>query len=386
MPRIGQTSTKPSADGDGKHKPRSGVAQHFAAKRKSGTDDIEISALLPGEEIEPIQSATMNDAAVLIAGIRFLLRGWIAFGMLTGIVAEPGIGKSAFVLFALVRVVVTACDWFNGLKGPSQPGCVLWCGTENDMAITLQRMRDWNIPMDRIVLPFADDPLTTINLTNAEHLNRIEQLVRRYQIKLVIVDSLRGGHGDDENNSRVGRVLQDLAGIAERTNAAIIVVHHTKKLMVDEEITANSSRGSNAILAMMRSQIGIDKPDPKSKWCRVRVLKENLGIAPNPVGFQVTATGLEFGPPPEKPRNKTEKDRASDWLKAHMKPGKWYSAAKLEDEAGQDGYSETALRRARVELGIAKPDHLKKTKDGWEWMLPGESKASGKTPGKTATP
>ena len=62
-----------------------------------------------------------------------------------------------------------------------------------------------------------------------------------------------------------------------------------------EEVSANSSRGSNAILALFRAQIGFDKPDPDSDWVRVRMLKQNLGLAPEAIGMQITSSGLEFG-------------------------------------------------------------------------------------------
>ncbi|MGZ7274461.1 AAA family ATPase, partial [Streptococcus pyogenes] len=87
--------------------------------------------------------------------------------------------------------------------------------------------------------------------------------------------SLRGAHDGDENCSRVGKLVKRLVGLAERTGCAVVLIHHTRKLGQGEAVSANASRGSNAILAMVRSQIGIDKPDPKSDWCRVQMLKEN---------------------------------------------------------------------------------------------------------------
>jgi hypothetical protein len=343
-----------------------GLAEVVAKLHGPGTDEVAIGV---PDELDDVKSATMADAAELVAGIRYLVRDWVPFGMVTGIVAEPGVGKSAFALYGLARPVVTGFDWFTGTKGPDAPGHVLWCGTENDIGITLHRMREWKIPMERFILPF-EEPLATVNLTDAKHLSRIEALVRKHQTKLVVIDSLRGGHDGDENSSRVGRVLQELAAIAERTKAAVVVVHHTRKLAGEEGITANSSRGSNAIQAMMRSQIGIDRPDPNSKCCCVQVLKENLGLAPKPVGFQVTGTGLKFGPAPEKPRKGTMKNEAEQFLRDTMKPGEWHDAAKLIKDAEQQGISQDALLRARMGLGIVKPNHLKKEKEGWRWMLP----------------
>jgi RecA-family ATPase len=233
----------------------------------------------------------MTDAAKLIAGVKYLVRGWIPFGMVTGFIAEPGVGKSAFALWT-ARTIMTGDQWFTGAVGP-QPGSVLWCPTENDMAITKDRMEKWRIPFKRLRLPF-DDPLASVDLLDVTHLERIESLICKYQTKAIFVDSLRGSHDGDENSSRVGKVLKNLAEIAERTSAAVIVVHHTRKLIEGEEVTANSSRGSNSILALFRSQLGFDKPDADSDWVRVRMLKQNLGLAPAPFGLRITGL-LQIG-------------------------------------------------------------------------------------------
>src|SRR5439155_4238605 len=139
------------------------------------------------------------------------------------------------------------------------------------------------------------------------------------------------------------------------------------------EITASSSRGSNAILAMMRSQIGIDRPDPESPWRRVRVLKGNLGLAPKPVGFQVTNHGLEFGDAPQRPKKETRKQDAMDWLKSYMEPGKWYLRDDVQAAGKRFGFSDGAIQRAREELGITTEMGTISSRDNeamYEWRLP----------------
>jgi hypothetical protein len=341
-----------------------------------GTDEIETVA----EITEPVRPAgNMAQVMKLIAGIRFLVRGWLPFAMLTMVLGPPGVGKSIWVLFALVRPIICGgLNWFHGLIGPTEPGNVLWCDTEGSAAINAQRIKDFGLPAERIKVPYEDDPLVAINLNSEEHLAQIEAVILKYQIKLVVIDSLRGAHGGEENSSKMAEPLQRLAEIGQRTGAAIIVIHHTRKLQADEEISDNSSRGSNAIIAMVRSQIGIYQPDPKNEWRKLLMLKENLGLRPTPIGFRISSAGLEFGPAPDRPHKHTEKDRAAEWLKAHMQPGRWYKAADLEDAAAKAKLSETALRRARDDLGITKPDHLRRVKDGWEWKLPqGVGKALG---------
>lgn len=332
-----------------------------------GTDHIEIGSAT-SESVGDVECCTAQDAEKEIAQIKYLCRDWIPYRMLTGVIAEPGVGKSALVLW-IARTVMTGGQWFNGTKGPSESGKVLWLGTENDLAITLHRMKSWGIPMDCLVLPFKD-PLQPVNLMWDGHLEHVEKLINMHRTSLVVVDSLRGGHDSDENDSRVARlVLQKLAAIAERTKVALVIVHHTKKLAEGEAIKANSSRGNNAILAMFRSMLGVDKPDPGSPWNRVRLLKENLGIQPNPIGFRVTDKGLEFGPPPEKPEKETKdtkKGGAVEWLKSYMEPGKEYAAAEVLKLAERFGFKKGVMKQARDELGVEATNKSA----GWVWVLP----------------
>lgn len=345
-----------------------------------GTDDVTIGG--EGECLDKITTATMAQVADLIASVKYLVTGWIPFGMVTGFIAEPGVGKSAFALW-LARSIMMGEPWFTGANGPD-PGYVLWCPTENDNAITVDRMKKGGIPFDNLLLPFGDDPLASVDLLNAQHLKRIERLICKYKPKAMFVDSLRGSHDGDENSSRVGRVLKNLSGIAERTQAAVIVVHHTHKLMDGEEISANSSRGSNAILALFRAQLGFDMPDangpcPKgcSPWVRVRMLKQNLGLAPQPIGMRVTGGtegfALEFGDAPHRPDKDTQKAKATDWLRDHLKDGKWHTAIDVKDAYKQFGFSDNAIQRAREELGITTGSNLiRRREDGkYEWSLSG---------------
>ena len=230
--------------------------------------------------------------------------------------------------------------------------------------------------MDRILTPF-EDKFKVVDIDDFEHINRIQNLVCKYKVRFVLVDSYRGSHGGDENNSKISKGLQALGGICEETNVACMVIHHTGKMMIGEDMTINCGRGSNAFLAAVRSQIVIDIPDPtpnlKEAWRRVQVLGENLGIAPKPVGFRFTEDGLEFGEAPQRPK-KAEKESSTDlavaWLSAvRMEPGKWYKAKDIISEAADMGFSATgSLQRAREQIGVI----TRKVKEGWEWQLPGQ--------------
>ena len=313
----------------------------------------------------PTETVDMSEAMKSVQGVRWLWRGWIPYSMCCEVFGEPGDGKSAFVLGGIINAVTTGCKWPDGQLGPRKPHNVLWCDTEGKTGETVERIKRWGLPPKRILLPFPDI-FQPICITNPDHLRRIELLIGSKSIHLVVIDALRTAHGHDENCSRVAQALQPLAQIAERTNTAITVVHHSRKLQIGEDITANASRGSNAIHAMMRSAIGIDKPDPDSPFRRVSVVKENLGSKPKPMGFCITDTGLQFGEAPQRPHRETQQDKAAAFLRDKLSDGKPHHSKPIIDEGEQHGFSGRTLQRVVTgRLGV-RPD---KQGSKWFWQL-----------------
>ena len=371
MPSLTQNSPD-GANG----KPRNVLAEYLRVNR---IPDEDISHLFRPDEVvigtanyaedSEDESASWEDVAKVVDGTTWLVPQWIPYGMLSATIAQPKIGKSGWVLGALVRPLILGGPWFNSSPGPGE-AYVVWCDTEGSVGINIERARKWELPLDRIRVPFPDDLFRRIDIDNPQHIERILEVVCRYKARLVVVDSFRGAHGGDENNSRIARGLQNLAGVAEKTRAAVHIIHHTGKLSEEAELNANSGRGSNAFLAMVRCLIGIDVPDPESPWRRVRMLGENFGTAPPPVGFRFTETGLDFGSAPERPRKDTKKQSAEDWLRSYMEPGRWYSSAEIDRVAVRFGFSGNAVQRAKESIGIVQPKYVRRVKGGWESMLP----------------
>jgi hypothetical protein len=318
------------------------------------------------------------DVEKVVKGIRWMVEPWVPFGMLTGIIAQPKTAKSLFAMYALAGPVITAGSWWTGQLGPREPGYVVWCDTERRAAINLARARQWGLPMDRILTPFGgNDILKPVNLEDDSHISRIVSVVCRYKAPLVIVDSLRGGHAMNENDSCMVKPLKGLARIAEETSANVSVIHHTGKMGEGAEMTLNSARGTNAFLAAVAAQIAIDIPNPypesgESPWRRVQLLGENLGAAPLPFGFQITNEGLVYGPAPERPEKKTEQDNIEVWLRQKMEPGQTYKSGDIIEEAVQHGLHKRTVQRVATEkLGIAPQPVREGNKIAyWTWTLP----------------
>lgn len=325
---------------------------------------------VPGED-----AASWADVAKIVGKVKFLVPQLVPYAMTSATIGLSKDGKSIWVLGAMVKPIITGCKWFNGLPGP-KPGFVVWCDTEGAAALNIERMEKWGLPMDRVKVPFPDDPLQPIDLNDETHLERIFNVVCRYKAPLIVVDSFRGAHGGDENSSRIQRTLQNLTKISEETKAASHVIHHVGKPK-DEEIGMHSARGSSAFLAQVRMQLALDIPDPRPNrreaWRRVRVLGENLGVSPKPIGFRITDTGLEFGPAPKPAGKDSRKGKAIEWLDGQMKPDTWHLASELLTDAEAFGLSTNAVQRAREGMGITQAaGHCRKRDDGkWEWKKPG---------------
>jgi hypothetical protein len=342
------------------------------------------------EECRPIETATFADLRSFIGGLRWFVPEWVAYALLTGILGYPKVGKSLLVLWALVRPILLGGSrpWFNGQfgVGPEKPGHVLWVDTERSAAINLSRVDAWRLPHDMLKLPF-EDKFQVLDLDKDADIKRAGQLVEDYEIPLIVLDSFRGAHKQNENDSRLAHTLQAMGEICERTGCAGIPLHHPAKGLEDTEPSLDWARGSGAWLANIRSQIIIDIPDPivdgkrdyNRAWRRVQVIGENLGIAPKPFGFRIrpgplTDESIEFGPAPERPpEEKDGKGResrqyvAEDFLNRFMLAGQWYDSKELELITSRFGINENDLKRAKKALGIVGPKYARMKKGGKSW-------------------
>lgn len=91
---------------------------------------------------------------------------------------------------------------------------------------------------------------TTVNRPNVEGVIR---LVQDLGVDVVIIDPFVSSHRVTENdNNAIDAVVKQWNGIANRTNAAVELVHHTRKTG-GQEITVEDGRGAVALVAAARS-------------------------------------------------------------------------------------------------------------------------------------
>lgn len=312
--------------------------------------------------------ATWQDMDALIGPIEWEWQPWLSKGLLTLVAGEPGQGKSVLML-RIAATYLMGSDWPDSTPFAGEMGGVLWCESEAAQAINLDRAKQWGLPLERIYTPL-DNPLDDAQLDREEHQDAIEKMAHRDDVRLIIVDSLRGAHRRDENSSATMEVCKWLAELARDTGKPILLSHHLRKrgmLDVADRVTLDRIRGSSAIIQTARMVWAIDAPDldfDSNK--RLSVIKSNLARFPEPVGFTIgDEMRLTFGDAPEAPHEETQMDKAIDLLRALLASGP-VATNDLKDETIGAGISWPTVTRAKKKLGIV----ARKTDNKWSWALP----------------
>jgi hypothetical protein len=112
--------------------------KQWLAKNLPDEVAIGMSSYTEGDEDK---TASWEDVAKQVEAVRWLVKDYVPYGMLTGLIAQPKAGKSLFALGALARPILTGCDWFNGYQGP-EPGYVVYCDTERSAAVNIERAKN----------------------------------------------------------------------------------------------------------------------------------------------------------------------------------------------------------------------------------------------------
>lgn len=310
-----------------------------------------------------------DEMAGLIGDVSWAWQPWLPKGFVTIIAAEVGVGKSVLCL-RIADSFLRGEPWPDGTHYRDEMGAILWCEAEAAQALNLGRAKAWGLPIDKIYSPkIGDNPITDVELDLTEHQDQVTTMANWPDVRLIVVDSLRGAHRGDENSSSI-EVVKWLAQLARDTNKPVLLTHHLRKrglLDLDGTISLDRVRGSSAIIQTSRVVWAIDKPDVETEARRLSVIKSNLTRFPDPVGLEISDAGIEFGEAPEKPHEDTPTERAVDLLRALL-DDQPMRQPDIEDEANGAGISQAAMRRAKKRLNVVS----KKQPDGWYWGLPGK--------------
>ncbi len=315
--------------------------------------------------------STDADLDSRLTGIEWLWEGYIPRGFVTGLVADQDQGKST-VAQNFCDIVLRGTRWPDGQPHTPAPNTkLLWLDTEGSIALFHDRVKQWKMPRGRFILP--PDPLQELTVDDFECWMWIEAAIEKFHPPLVVVDALSGAHRGKENgNDEMKLVMKKLAGLAQKHNIAVLVIHHLGKPTPGDPtfpISIHRLRGASAISQYCRSILAVGTPDtarPEAR--RLDVIKLNLARKPAPVGYELTDVGPAWGKAPEAPKQRRAIDDAMDFLEIALSNG-MRPSDEVTEEAKANNIGSNALMDARKVMGI-KAKHEGGKNGRWFWIPP----------------
>ena len=158
--------------------------------------------------------------------VEWLWYPYIPFGKITVVQGDPGDGKTTFVL-ALTALLTNGKKMLESNKDTA-PSLVIYQTAEDGLADTIKpRLTALEANCSRVVvIDESERDLTLID-------ERIEQAINETSAKLFIIDPLQaylGVNVDMHRANEIRPVFKSLAGVAERTGCAIMILGHMNKM------------------------------------------------------------------------------------------------------------------------------------------------------------
>ncbi len=258
--------------------------------------------------------ATVADLIRLGQSLQWLWPGWIQRGVLVGIAAEPGAGKTRFCA-DIARRVNHALPWPDGTAPTLDRGAkVMWLCCDGQWG-EITQFQQFGIPPEAIYLNSWNlDPTDGTVLDEAKQFKELEERINRTGVSLVFVDTVMNSTTHNTTRPEEGvKYFKPLAEVAQKTNTTIILVTH---------LSAGGEALGRRIVGQCRQMISLEKIEgephnsPKRK---IYVSKSNSVIPP-----ELTATmgnsGNEYAG--EALREEVRKVDPHAWLATYLKSGK----------------------------------------------------------------
>ncbi len=218
------------------------------------------SALSTDIEFESFIDAGPSPAPVLTNGPRRR--------NLNLIIAEPGIGKSWLTLDLGMSLAIGGPVGIRSIAA-FQPGSVLYVSYEDPIQVLSERVEKiigihrkpeaWAAIKDnryaslRTRGPLIRQTQPGGPLTTTPFFDTLKRTITRHSYDLVFIDpmSCAISIANENDNAAMGQGAEMLAVLAEQTNAAIVLVHHSSKAGAGEA-SQHSARGGSALPARAR--------------------------------------------------------------------------------------------------------------------------------------
>lgn len=243
-------------------------------------------------ETNPLRSRLRTATEIMDTApdyVEYLCHELITANELQMIASPPRAGKSLLML-GLAKSVASGQDFMGR---PTDQGNVLYIIVEDDDTKLKQRMlaQEWerDLPIDF---------LCEFDLSEAAAL---AHLIEQKGYRLIVIDTLTSVRSDDteESSSNMRKVIKPLKVMAKQLNCAIVLVHHTKKIVdagsLDDIDIFDTMRGSTVLRSESRGVMLLApiRKDGHNDW---RLVVENGSFAKQDIQTRLDANTLTWKP------------------------------------------------------------------------------------------
>ena len=293
---------------------------------------------------------------------------YISYGKITLLQGDPGDGKSTFMM-NVAAILSVGGVLPDGTKVEEPGNCIYQC-SEDGLGDTIKpRLAAAGADCDRIA--FIEDNGTPLSLLD----NRIEEAIKKFHAKLVILDPIQSfipQEGDIKSSSKMRSILQNISGIAEKYQCAVVMVGHMTKASGDKNLYRGL--GSIDIVAVSRSVLMISRDENNPEVRYMFPVKSSLAPMGNAISFffdsekgfqwigKCTLSSSDRSITVRPYAGKMEK--AQEILRIMLSAGDLPSKEVLA-RMKKMGISEKTVRNAQKELGIVA--YRKRNVWYWKW-------------------
>jgi len=329
----------------------------------------------PDDPLRKVGVRTLSD--VTRQRISWLWHRRLPIGKVVVLDGDPSVGKSTLTSDIAARVSAGK-PWPDGAEG-CEPADVLLMSAEDGLGDTVRpRLEAAGADLTRIhalcsVPAITDDGESRqVPPSLPRDLPRIEAIIRRHGVKLVVVDVLMAyldGRTNSNSDQDVRGVLHQVADVAERTGCCIILIRHLNKSGGSSPLYRGG--GSIGIIGAARVAFIVAR-DPEDHERRIlAVSKINIDVEPPSLAYRLVSdefhgcarieweanpvehTAAQLLSLPVDEEERSERDAAVEWLENHLEQNGWEAEAKdVKKAARAADIAERTLQRARQRLGV----------------------------------
>ncbi len=228
---------------------------------------------------------------------------------------EPKVGKS--LLVANLALVLASGSERAGFQVPVSRR-VLVCQFELPIPQFTARLAQMRQPLGSVADDnlFVDTRAAGHLLSSSHGLAHFLAAARRAQAEVIVFDPLYSTHDQDENDTHAMAALcQSLLRLRDQSQAALIVVHHTRKAVARHEI-GSAFRGSSALHAVGDSYLLLTRPSAPLTTLELRFQFRYAPPQPprlltlDPKSLWFSASGLSPPPPNRRKLENTDVQQA----------------------------------------------------------------------------